>query len=404
MHIDALEQLGGLDVLGSPLVDNQYHSGWGWAGSTPYKGVKLLASHLGGTRNPLAIRWPKKVAPDAVPRDHFLHCNDVVPTIYDIVGIEAPLTVNGVPQIPIAGASFARTLTDRSAPGGKKTQYFEVMGSRAIYHDGWMASAFGPRVPWLPGIPPGIKEWTPDDDQWELYHLDEDWSQARDLAAEMPEKLAQMREVFAIEAARNSVLPIGGGLWVPVFHPELRITPPYREWEFSGDITRIPEFAAPASGKQEQHRHDRSRSARRRQRRAVRPRRGGRRGHLLPRRRVPVLRVQLFHHLAHQDPLGGQTAGRPDDDRRGDLVCGAAARGTARHRPASRWAGPREGPGAGQRAAAVHGKRLPRHRLLPGLTGGDGLLRQGALPIQRPHRAGPRGIHLTHLDTQTKSC
>ena len=91
MHIDALEQLGGLDVLGSPKTDNQYHSGWGWAGSTPYKGVKLLASHLGGTRNPLAIRWPKKVAPDPVPRDHFLHVNDVVPTIYDIVGIEPPL-------------------------------------------------------------------------------------------------------------------------------------------------------------------------------------------------------------------------------------------------------------------------------------------------------------------------
>ena len=130
MHIDALEQLGGLDVLGSPKTDNQYHSGWGWAGSTPYKGVKLLASHLGGTRNPLAIRWPKKVAADPVPRDQFLHVNDVVPTIYDIVGIEPPLIVHGVPQIPIAGASFARTLTDPSAPGGKKTQYFEVMGSR----------------------------------------------------------------------------------------------------------------------------------------------------------------------------------------------------------------------------------------------------------------------------------
>ena len=248
MHIDALEQLGGLDVLGSPKTDNQYHSGWGWAGSTPYKGVKLLASHLGGTRNPLAIRWPKKVAPDPAPRDHFLHCNDVVPTIYEIVGIEPPLIVNGVPQIPIAGASFARTLTDSSAAGGKKTQYFEVMASRAIYHDGWMASAFGPRVPWLPGLPEGIKDWTPDNDQWELYNLDEDWSQAHDLAAEMPDKLAQMREMFAIEAARNSALPIGAGLWVPIFHPELRITPPYQEWEFPGKITRLPEFCAPKLG------------------------------------------------------------------------------------------------------------------------------------------------------------
>ena len=248
MHIDALEQLGGLDVLGSPKTDNQYHSGWGWAGSTPYKGVKLLASHLGGTRNPLAIRWPKKVAPDPAPRDHFLHCNDIVPTIYEIVGIEPPLIVNGAPQIPIAGASFARTLTDSSAAGGKKTQYFEVMASRAIYHDGWMASAFGPRVPWLPGLPEGIKDWTPDNDQWELYNLDEDWSQATDLAAEMPDKLAQMREMFAIEAARNSALPIGAGLWVPIFHPELRITPPYQEWEFTGKITRFPEICAPKLG------------------------------------------------------------------------------------------------------------------------------------------------------------
>jgi arylsulfatase A-like enzyme len=247
-HIDALDELGGLDVLGSPLVDNQYHAAWAWAGSTPYKGMKLLASHLGGTRNPLAIRWPKKVAPDAAPRDQFLHCNDIVPTIYEILGIEPPLVVNGVPQVPLAGASFARTLTDRSADGGKKTQYFEIMGSRAIYHDGWMASAFGPRTPWLQGAPPGIATWTPDNDRWELYNLGEDWSQAHDLADEMPEKLAQMRELFAIEAARNEVLPVGGGLWVPVYHPELRIAPPYREWEFSGDLIRMPEFCAPALG------------------------------------------------------------------------------------------------------------------------------------------------------------
>jgi arylsulfatase A-like enzyme len=247
-HIDALDQLGGLDVLGSPLVDNQYHAAWAWAGSTPYKGMKLLASHLGGTRNPMAVRWPAKIDPDATPRDAFLHCNDVVPTIYEVIGIQPPLVVNGTPQIPIAGASFARTLTDRSALGGKKTQYFEIMGSRAIYHDGWLASARGPRLPWVPGQPEGIATWTPDNDRWELYHLDEDWSQARDLAEEQTEKLIQMREMFAIEAARNSVLPVGGGLWVPVYHPELRIAPPYREWEFSGDTVRMPEFCAPALG------------------------------------------------------------------------------------------------------------------------------------------------------------
>ena len=247
-HIDALDELGGLDVLGSPEVDNMYHAGWAWAGSTPYKGMKLLASHLGGTRNPLAVRWPAKVAADPQPRPVFLHCNDVVPTIYDLVGIAPPHTVYGEAQMALAGASFAQTLVDRDADGGKPTQYFEIMGSRAIYHDGWMASARGPRLPWVPGAPEGIATWTPDADVWELYHLDEDWSQARDLAAENPEKLAQMKELFAIEAARNAVLPIGGGLWVPVYHPELRVAPPFREWEFSGDMVRMPEFCAPALG------------------------------------------------------------------------------------------------------------------------------------------------------------
>src|SRR3954467_3982186 len=122
------------------------------------------------------------------------------------------------------------------------------MGSRAIYHDGWMASAFGPRTPWTPGLPEGIRDWTPDRDVWELYDLDEDWTQANDLAAQMPDKLAQMKETFAIEAARNSVYPIGGGLWIPLFHPELRISTPYREWNFGPDIIRMPEFCAPALG------------------------------------------------------------------------------------------------------------------------------------------------------------
>jgi arylsulfatase len=100
----------------------------------------------------------------------------------------------------------------------------------------------------MPGLPPGIQDWTPDQDTWELYHLDEDWTQAHDVAAEHPEKLAQLKEVFAIEAARNSVYPIGGGLWVPAIHPELRISTPYREWTFTGDVVRMPEFCAPALG------------------------------------------------------------------------------------------------------------------------------------------------------------
>ena len=248
MHIRALDEIGGLDVLGSPKTDNQYHAAWAWAGSTPYKGMKLLASHLGGTRNPMAVRWPANIEPDPTPRSQFHHCNDIVPTIYEVLGITPPREVNGVPQIPIDGVSLAYTFDDANAEGRLRTQYFEIMGSRAIYHDGWMASAFGPRAPWIPGNPPGIHEWTPDQDQWELYHLDEDWSQAHDVAAEMPDKLAVLKDIFSIEAARNSVYPIGGGLWVPVFHPELRVSTPYREWNFTGDVIRMPEFCAPALG------------------------------------------------------------------------------------------------------------------------------------------------------------
>ena len=215
MHIDALDELGGLDALGSPKTDNQYHAGWAWAGSTPYKGMKLLASHLGGTRNPMAIRWPDEIKPGPHPA-------------HSLPPLQRPRADHlrrrrhhaaAARQRRAAGPDRRRQLRLHvhrpEAPGGKKTQYFEVMGSRSIYHDGWMASALGPRLPWVPGLPPGIHDWTPDNDRWELYHLDEDWTQAHDLAAEMPEKLAQMHDLFLIEAARNHVLPIGGGLWVP---------------------------------------------------------------------------------------------------------------------------------------------------------------------------------------------
>jgi len=247
-QIKALDSLGGLDVLGSPKTDNMYHAGWAWAGSSPYQGTKLLASYFGGTRNPLAVRWPAKIKPDAKPRSQFLHVNDVVPTIYDILGITPPRVVNGIPQDPFDGVSFAKTFNDAGAKVAKPTQYFDIMGSRGIYHNGWMASAVGPRLPWIAGLPKGIQEWTPDKDKWELYDLTKDWSQADDLAGKMPEKLAGLKDLFLIELTKNNGLPIGGGLWIPVLHPELKIAPPYTSWTFPGAITRIPEFAAPTLG------------------------------------------------------------------------------------------------------------------------------------------------------------
>jgi len=256
-HIKALNELGGLDVLGSPKTDNMYHAGWAWAGSTPYKSTKLIAAHFGGTRNPLAVRWPKTIKPDATPRPQFHHVNDIVPTLYEVIGITPPKVVNGFPQDPIQGVSMAYTFDDAKAKGRLLTQYFEIMGSRGIYRDGWFAGAPGPRRPWIPGVPKGFFDeqrrivWSPDSDTWELYNLNEDWSQANDLAAKMPEKLAQMKELFIIEFARNHGLPVGGGLFIPLVRPDLRITPPYREWTFAGALTRMPEFAAPALGNKE---------------------------------------------------------------------------------------------------------------------------------------------------------
>jgi arylsulfatase len=177
--------------------------------------------------------------------------HDVVPTIYDIVSVTPPRVVDGVPQDQFDGVSFASTFDDPKAKEVKHTQYFEVMGSRGIYRDGWIASAFGPRVPWAPGLPQGIQEWTPEKDKWELYDLSKDWSQADDLAGKMPAKLADMKDLFLIEFTKNKGLPIGGGLWIPMLHPELRLVPPYTSWTFPGAITRMPEVAAPALGNKE---------------------------------------------------------------------------------------------------------------------------------------------------------
>jgi arylsulfatase len=246
-HIKAVDDLGGLDVLGSPKTDNMYNAGWAWAGSTPYRSTKLVAAHFGGTRQPMAISWPKKIKADKTPRPQFHHVNDIVPTIYEAVGITAPKIVNGFTQDPIDGVSMVYSFNDPKAKGRLMTQYFEIMGSRAIYHDGWIASVFGPRNPWTPGMSAGMATWTPDNDTWELHNLDEDWSQANDLAASNPAKLAELKKLFDGEAIKNKVYPIGGGLW-DFLHPEDGVKSPYTEWNFSGEMTRMPEFTAPKLG------------------------------------------------------------------------------------------------------------------------------------------------------------
>ena len=169
-QLAALDKIGGLDALGSPKTDSMYHAGWAWAGNTPFQHTKLVASHFGGTRNPMVISWPKGIKPDRTPRPQFHHVNDIAPTIYEIVGIKPPKVVDGFAQDPIDGVSLAYTFADAKAPTRKKVQYFDNNGSRAIYQDGWVAATFGPLVPWLPGAP-GLAEWDSAKDKWELYDI-----------------------------------------------------------------------------------------------------------------------------------------------------------------------------------------------------------------------------------------
>jgi len=248
-QMEVLEQLGGLEVLGSAKTDNMYHAGWAWAGDTPLRSTKLVAAHFGGTRNPLVVSWPKGIKPDKTPRSQFHHVNDVVPTLYDVIGIEQPEQVNGFDQDPIDGVSMAYSFANANAEGQKKTQYFENNASRGIYHDGWFACTFGPFLPWdTPSTGERLKAWDPANEVWELYELSSDFSQADDLAAKEPGRLAKMKELFLDEAKANKALPIGGGLWTR-FHPEDVISSPYKSWRFDATTQRMPEFTAPGLGR-----------------------------------------------------------------------------------------------------------------------------------------------------------
>jgi arylsulfatase len=243
-HLRVVEEFGGLEALGGPEFESMYHAGWAWAGSTPYKSTKLVAAHFGGTRNPLAVSWPKAIKPDAKIRSQFHHVNDVVPTIYDILSLKQPTIVDGVSQDPMDGLSMRYTFDSAEAAGQKHSQYFEIMGSRAYYRDGWIASAFGPRVPWKPGIDPKVFSWNPDKEPWELYNLESDFTQAVDLATEQPDKLKEMVSEFLVEARDNKVFPVGGGLWTAI-HPEFAKQNPASEFFYNADVIEVPEATAP---------------------------------------------------------------------------------------------------------------------------------------------------------------
>jgi len=243
------EDPSGLSALGTAKTDNMYNAAWAWAGDAPFRYTKMIASHFGGTRNPLVISWPAKITPDRTARSQFHHVNDIAPTIYDILDITPPQEFYGVVQDPIDGVSMAYTFNDPDAPGKKKIQYFENNGSRGIYFDGWYACTFGPLIPWETASSTNLANWDSREDVWELYDLTTDFTQQNNLAKEEPEILEMMKQLFLQEAEENKVFPIGGGLETSI-NPDARLENPYKRWTFNTSTTRMPEFTAPGLGRE----------------------------------------------------------------------------------------------------------------------------------------------------------
>lgn len=197
------DNIKAIDELGGPKHFNHFPSSWAHAMNAPFQWTKQVASHFGGTRNPMIISWPSRIKDKGGLRSQFLHTIDIVPTIYELCGVTPPTELNGVEQKPIEGKSFANAFEDANAKSPRKTQYFELVCNRGLYHDGWMASSPS-FVPW----DPNRGEWDPDKAPWELYNVEEDFSQANDLAEQHPDKLRELQDMWWVEASKYSVLPI----------------------------------------------------------------------------------------------------------------------------------------------------------------------------------------------------
>jgi len=241
MQLQLVERYGGIEAWGGPMMEPHYSAAWAWAGNTPFKWGKQVCSHLGGTRNPLVVHWPARISDPAALRSHFTHVIDVAPTILDIVGIPAPSHVDGIEQEPLHGVTFADSLADATAPEHHTQQYFETIGNRAMYKDGWWLAMRTPRIPWV--LTPAALEpyapsvWDPDADPVELYYLPDDFTQARDLSAEHPEQVQALKELFWTEAEKYKALPL-----LATLSAFFGIVPPIPEvsrFDFRGDVQNV---------------------------------------------------------------------------------------------------------------------------------------------------------------------
>jgi arylsulfatase len=190
--------------LGGPNTFNHYPIGWAHAMDTPFQWTKQVASHFGGTRNGLVISWPARIKDVGGVRPQFHHVIDIYPTLLEAAGVESPSVLNGVTQKPVEGVSMVYTFDDAKAPSHRRTQYFEMLGNRAIYHDGWVAATTPPTPPWSSsGGDVKVLDY-----QWELYRVTDDFSEANNLAAKEPAKLRELQDLFWVEAAKYNVLPL----------------------------------------------------------------------------------------------------------------------------------------------------------------------------------------------------
>ena len=245
------DQLKYYDDWGLDKTFPHYAVGWAWAFNTPFKWTKQVASHFGGTRQGMAMSWPARIKDTGGIRHQFHHVIDIVPTILEASGVRVPEKVDGVPQKPIEGVSMVYTwdLANANAPSTRGTQYFEMFANRGIYHDGLMASTTPPVLPWAAFE--GLPQKTPKDIlngyTWELYNLAEDPTQANDIAAENPRKLAEMQQIFMEEAKKYNVLPLDNRSLARFLEPRPSATGGRTTFTYTGELSNTPKGGAPST-------------------------------------------------------------------------------------------------------------------------------------------------------------
>ena len=240
---DYKQVLSRMNDIGTWKTYNHYPVGWAHAMDTPFQWTKQIASHFGGTRNAMVMSWPARIKDKGTIRSQWHHTIDIVPTILEVCSIEQPSSINGVAQKPIEGVSMAYSFDNAKAPSTRTTQYFEMLGNRAIYHDGWVACTTPPVAPWSPA---GAEVDPITGYNWELYHVAEDFSEAVDLAKQHPDKVRDLQTLFYAEAAKYNVLPIDNSKTTrldPAIRPSL--TRGRNSFTYYEGMTRIPEGAVP---------------------------------------------------------------------------------------------------------------------------------------------------------------